>query len=500
MIVLMTREELIAKIQDIEWDDFEAKEALLELPKNTWDTVSSFSNTSGGWILCGVAQRGKKFEIQGVENGEKIESDFLTTLRNKDKFNHVLACSPKKIYVDGKLVLAFYVPSSDLKPIWYGSPKNTFIRNGSGDQRATDMEIAAMYRDQAFGTQSEKVIDGRSIADLNASSLASYRRYIQVYNESFRANRYTDEDFCEYTGITKDGVLTYAGLLMFGQNDVVRKYVNNFWLDYIEIPGTSYSDAAVRFSYRMPELDNIWESYEAIIQRLRLHVDAAPFSPRPDGIAPDDESQLYALREGLVNMCSHADYFSPMHPTIRVFDNRIIFQNPGKIVVDMNHLRDRYQSAPRNPTILKLFRYTKISDNAGYGMDKIYSWERLTGEKVDIETDTMHTDVTYWRPKIGTSIKRKEGETGETIPPATTSVTPPVTTPATAPVRRRREGIKMREKIMRIIKSSPTLSKIEIADLCGLKKDGVKYHIEILRKEVGLHWSGNSLNGRWEWD
>ena len=101
MIVFMTREELIAKIQDIEWDDFEAKEALMELPKNTWDTVSSFSNTSGGWILCGVVQRGKKFEIQGVENGEKIESDFLTTLRNKDKFNHVLACKPKKIYVDG---------------------------------------------------------------------------------------------------------------------------------------------------------------------------------------------------------------------------------------------------------------------------------------------------------------------------------------------------------------------------------------------------------------
>ena len=42
---------------------------------------------------------------------------------------------------------------------------------------------------------------------------------------------------------------------------------------------------------------------------------------------------------------------------------------------------------PRNPSILKLLRYTKFSENAGYGMDKIYSWERLTGEKVDIETN-----------------------------------------------------------------------------------------------------------------
>lgn len=57
-----------------------------------------------------------------------------------------------------------------------------------------------------------------------------------------------------------------------------------------------------------------------------------------------------------------------------------------------------------------------------------------------------------------------------------------------------------REKIFRIIKASPTLSKMEIADLCGLKKEGVRYHIEILRKEVGLHWTGNSLNGRWKWE
>lgn len=97
----MTREELIAKIQDIEWDDFEAKEALNELPKNMWDTVSAFSNTSGGWVLCGVAQKGKKFEILGVNNGEKIENDFLTTLRNKDKFNHIIQCRPDKITVDG---------------------------------------------------------------------------------------------------------------------------------------------------------------------------------------------------------------------------------------------------------------------------------------------------------------------------------------------------------------------------------------------------------------
>lgn len=78
----MTKEELLHRLQDIEWDDFECKEAQDKLPNNVWETVSAFSNTSGGWIVFGVKQRGKNFIVQGVNNGEKTESDFLYTLRN----------------------------------------------------------------------------------------------------------------------------------------------------------------------------------------------------------------------------------------------------------------------------------------------------------------------------------------------------------------------------------------------------------------------------------
>ena len=71
----MTKEELVARLRDIEWDDFEVKSAKSELPKNIWDTVSAFSNTSGGWIVLGVRQNGRTFEIQGVDNAEKLEQD-----------------------------------------------------------------------------------------------------------------------------------------------------------------------------------------------------------------------------------------------------------------------------------------------------------------------------------------------------------------------------------------------------------------------------------------
>lgn len=44
----MTKDELLSRLQDIEWEDFEVKSASRELSKNIWESVSAFSNGSGG--------------------------------------------------------------------------------------------------------------------------------------------------------------------------------------------------------------------------------------------------------------------------------------------------------------------------------------------------------------------------------------------------------------------------------------------------------------------
>ena len=35
----MTKDELVAKLRDIEWEDFEVKAAKSELPKNVWEKL-----------------------------------------------------------------------------------------------------------------------------------------------------------------------------------------------------------------------------------------------------------------------------------------------------------------------------------------------------------------------------------------------------------------------------------------------------------------------------
>ena len=249
----MTKDELLSRLQDIEWEDFEVKSASRELPKNIWESVSAFSNGSGGWIVFGVVQNGKRFEVEGVNNGEKIESDFLNTLRSGNKMNHPILPISKKYSIEGKTVLAFYIPSSPFKPVWYTGITNTFIRSGSGDRRATEMEVNAMLRDQAFGIRSDESAAGTSFEDIDPGSFDTFRRHIKLFNESYPYADADDNTFCSKTGIYARGgsELSVGGLLMLGKLDSIHRLLPSFWVDYIEIPGTSYNDASQRYTFRM---------------------------------------------------------------------------------------------------------------------------------------------------------------------------------------------------------------------------------------------------------
>lgn len=280
----MTNEELIKKLEDLEWEDFEVKSAKSELPKDTWETVSAFSNTSGGWLVFGIKQDGKSFEIQGVSNPEKIEQDFLNTIRG-GKFNIFVPTKQASHSINGKTVLTFYIPASKEKPVYYNSLQNTFIRRGSSDQRATREEIDAMFRDQTFGTKTSEIAVGTSRSDINNASLSSYRDYMSRFNPTVNYNRYDETDFLQKLRIMEGNNCTLGGLLFLGNRDTIERFFPDFRIDLLEIPGTTYSDAKVRYTYRLDEYDNLWEYYFECVARLKSKVDVE-FKMGSEGFAP----------------------------------------------------------------------------------------------------------------------------------------------------------------------------------------------------------------------
>jgi len=463
----MTKDQLISKLSDIEWEDIEAKEARSEVPRNAWETVSAFSNTAGGWLVFGVKKKGRQFEITGVNNPEKIEQDFTTALRG-EKFNVKIIPGCKKHSFPEGTVLAFYIPLSDKKPVYFNSPSNTFIRTASGDQRATKEEIDAFFRDQAFGTHTSKAVEGATIDDLNEQSYKRYREYLKQFNPSHAYNRLEKEEFLTRLRMVSDGHLTYSGLFCLGKEDAVHKQAPAFRVDYLEIPGTSYSDAKTRYTYRIDELENLWEYYFAIFDRLRRHLDL-PFKLTAEGFASEDYPYLDALREALVNMLMHSDYFSPACPRVRVFDDRVEFFNPGALPKPLKKLMEEDISIPRNPIIATFFRVVRLAENAGYGFDKmIDGWTAYTGSPPEFDAGQDYTKATfYFKKKVG----RKWGESGEKIG-------------------------KTEKSILELASKDPYITIAQLAEQIGVGTTSIENNISKL-KEKGLLDRSGTKGGYW---
>ena len=106
----------------------EVKKAKGGLPNSIWETYSSFANTLGGTILLGVCEKAdKSFEIVGLNDAERILTDFWNTINNQSKVNiNILSSKDVEIItIDNKDVIAISVPRAQRadKPIYInGNP------------------------------------------------------------------------------------------------------------------------------------------------------------------------------------------------------------------------------------------------------------------------------------------------------------------------------------------------------------------------------------------
>ena len=108
----MTRDALLARLQGFEWNDFECKRALRGVPDDAYKTVAAFANTAGGWLVFGVSEQNGRLEVTGVDEPDRVQNDFLSTLRSGQKLNQIIRVEEQCYSIDGKTVFAFHVPES----------------------------------------------------------------------------------------------------------------------------------------------------------------------------------------------------------------------------------------------------------------------------------------------------------------------------------------------------------------------------------------------------
>ena len=167
----------------------EVKKAKGGLPNSIWETYSSFANTLGGTILLGVCERDdKSFEIVGLNDAERILTDFWNTINNQSKVN-INILSNKDVEVitfNNKDIIVISVPRAQRadKPIYInGNPlTGTYRRDGDGDYKCSQEEVKAMLRDASAQTNDLTVLEGMNEDVFNYDTVRSYRMRMKYYS------------------------------------------------------------------------------------------------------------------------------------------------------------------------------------------------------------------------------------------------------------------------------------------------------------------------------
>lgn len=89
----MTNDEKFLETLLINGEDehTEFKTAKNSIPKDVLETISSFNNTDGGIIVLGISEpQPRQYDVSGVQNPEKVRTDFFNLLNNTNKINRTL--------------------------------------------------------------------------------------------------------------------------------------------------------------------------------------------------------------------------------------------------------------------------------------------------------------------------------------------------------------------------------------------------------------------------
>jgi len=224
----------------------------------------------GGYLIFGVSEIDGRFEITGVENPEKVHSDFITTLRS-DKFNTALSAkSDKKNFKEGT-VLVYYIPEMprQAKPIYYDNDiRNTFIRSGGTDQRAKKKEIEKFLRQASESSSDSMVFEGSTLEDLRQDSITKFINLFESVTQDESLIALEKEELLIRKGFLKreeDSSLkvTAAAILLFGTDIALVNYFPHYKIDYFEIPGTIWGGVEERrWDHRIRPESNLFETYK----------------------------------------------------------------------------------------------------------------------------------------------------------------------------------------------------------------------------------------------
>ncbi|MDE0118556.1 MAG: helix-turn-helix domain-containing protein [Bdellovibrionales bacterium] len=420
------------------------------LDKSLIDEVCAFANSSGGHILMGVADDGT---VEGIDTSNRTRSKIQDVLNKLEpKLNTTIEVKENLIVI--------HVPEGQEKP--YGCSRGFFIRIGPNSQKMTRNEIIKLFKKEGR-VRFEELINEKANFTQDFDSKA-FKHFLKLsgISSTIKPETLLQNLDC----LTSDKEFTNLGVLFFAKDiDFIMNYA---LVDCILFRGTDKVKILDRKQYKGNIIDNI-EDALAFVHRHTNTEYVITGKPRREEIPDYPET---ALREAIVNAVCHRDYFIREVPVVvEVFADRVEIQNPGGLPKGFDPKKFGTQSFPRNLLIASMLHRANYIEKAGTGISRIK--ETIANHKKKVTLDIEYSDDSIFY----NIIFRKED-----LAKATQKTTQKTT-----------------QKILDLINKNPYITRQELSrEIGNITPDGIKYHLEQLKKQGVLKRVGADKGGHWK--
>jgi len=273
---------------------------------------------------------------------------------------------------DGKNILKIFVSElpSQQKPLYFknkGLPQGALRRIGSSDQHCTEEDLYIFYQDNTSFDSS--VVKNSSFEDVDLKAVEYYRKLRKEVNPQAEELNFDDRNLLESLDcITKDGCLTFAGIMLFGTKQAIRRFYPLMRTDYIRVRGNEWvENVEERFSaieFSGPLMLQIDRMIDAVLSDLPQH-----HSLKEGEIYATTKPDLpeRVIREAVVNAVMHRSYHHNRPTQIIRYNNRIEIINSSYSLKSQDEIGTA-GSDTRNQLIASIFHETNLAEFKGTGI------------------------------------------------------------------------------------------------------------------------------------
>ncbi len=424
--------------------------------KETIISLAAFANTKGGKVIVGVDNKGR---VIGIHVGPETVQRYLNEIK--------VATYPQiipnvdKHQIDGKTVRVFEISEYPVKPISF---KNRYYKRVRNSNHLLTLDEIVDLQQQSLNISYDAYPLKENLSSLDTALL---EKFVETTNSRGRINLQDDL----LTNLTKlklvqVGKPTLAAMLLFG-NHGYSIHIGRF-----KSEDTIIDDLLMK--------DPLLVALDEAMIFIKKHIS---LSYRFDGSLKRKERWQYpleAIRELLLNSVVHRDYKRASDIVIKIFDDRIVFTNPGRIygnltIQDLE--RDDYVSSIRNKLLAESFYLMGDIEKYGTGFIRI---RKLIED---------YPGVSYSISETGDFFKVEMRHT-PTKPPLIPKTNLPEKLPEKLP--------EIQRQIIENMLKNPKITYNELADITRKTRETIRVHINKLKGINLIKRIGPDKGGYWE--